>query len=109
MNRYFDNADEGSCYGLSYFKELMKETGEDKMELWLGVMEVGEDHFYCSHYGEVGLKSESDCGKECEGYTPCNGKSGRCRHSKNTYFPADKYILEMKDGRFKLKLEELSK
>lgn len=110
MKRYFDNADEGSCYGIEYFKELMKETDEDKMELWLGVIETDVDHFYCSHFSEIGLKSEGGCGKGCEGYAPRNGRNGRCKHSNNTYFPADKYILEMKDGKFTLKkLEELSK
>lgn len=103
MKRYFDNEDEGSCYGISYFRELMKESNEEIMELWLGERETGVDHFYCSHFGEVGLKEDSGCGKTCEGYSPLNGKNGRCKHSKNTYFPAEKYILTMKNGKFKLK------
>lgn len=104
--RYFDNEDEGSCYGLSYFKELLKETGENEMRLWEGVIELGVDHFWCAEYEEAGLKSESECGSGCEGYSPRNGKNGRCKHSKNCYFPCDEYILKLEGKKFTLKKVE---
>lgn len=87
MNRYFDNQDEGFCYSIDHFKDLMKEESVDKMELWLGVRETGQDHFFCSHFQEVGVKDEGTCGKSCEGYSPLNGKNGRCRHSKTHISP----------------------
>jgi len=34
----------------------------------------------------------TDCGKECELYSPCNGKSGRCRHLKNMYIGTGKMV-----------------
>jgi hypothetical protein len=102
MKRYFDNADEGYCYSIDHFKEILKESGDSEIILWLAEREVGEDHFFCSEYGEVGLKEDNQCGRLCDGYAPINGKNGRCRHSKNTYFPSEKYTLTMIDGRFKL-------
>lgn len=104
MKLYFDNADEGVCNPLSHYKEILEDG--DTMELWEGVREIGEDHFWCSEFQEIGIKSESECGSSCSGYSPTNGKSGRCRHSKNTYFPADKYILERHGKKFNFKKVE---
>ena len=99
---YFDNEDEGFCYGISYFKELMKEEDISEMELYEGVREIGQDHFFCNHFQEVGIKDEGQCGRICEGYSPRNGKNGRCKHSKNTYFPGQKYRLLKTGNQFKL-------
>ena len=93
MKRYFDNEDDGGCYPLNYFKELMAETNETEMFLWEGIIENGTDHFWCSNFQEIGLKSENTCGSGCTAYAPRNGKTGRCKHSKNTYFHGDKYLL----------------
>jgi len=39
---------------------------------------------YCPEIDEEFIIG-TDCRKECDFYNPCNGKSGRCRHLKNTY------------------------
>jgi len=98
---YFCDENDERCYRLQWFKDDL-EIG-DSIELTEAEMEIGTDHFYCNEYMEVGLKGEG-CGKECESYSPRNGKNGRCKHSKNCYTHSDKKftLTKIDDKRFKL-------
>lgn len=92
--KYFreDHEDE-SCYTLIYWKQLMDDENIESLPLYEAEIETNTDHFYCREYFEVGLKSESECGKLCDGYTPRNVKNGRCKHSANCYTATDKKIV----------------
>lgn len=85
--KYFINEDDERCYTLSSIRELVDEVTE--VVVIEAEPEYDTEHFFCSHFDEVGMKDES-CGTNCEGYSPRNGKSGRCRHSNNCYIPTDK-------------------
>jgi len=100
---YFRTDEEDSCYTLNHFKNEMNEEVIKQLELVKAEIEFGTDHFYCNEYGEVGLKGEG-CGRECDLYSPRNGKNGRCKHSKNCYTHSDeKFILtKINEKRFKL-------
>lgn len=91
---FFDN----DCfYPLKYFKEQAKKTGKNII-VEGGVIVYGDDFFYCPKIGEVGLTSESECGKVCEFYKPRNGKNGRCVHHKNCYEPNGSHYSIEPDG-----------
>ena len=95
MSKYYFNAEEvdaENCYGKQYWQEVADEEGKD-IELYEAAPDYGTDYFYCSEYGVVGDKTGSDCGKSCEGYSPRNGKNGRCKHSKSCYTATDKKII----------------
>lgn len=98
MSKYFfQTEDDDLCYPLSHFKDVLADTGESEMVLFEAVMEKDTEHFFCSFFGEVGIKGEGACGKECEKYSPRNGKNGRCKHSKNCYTTNGKtFILKSK-------------
>lgn len=84
-NRFFFRNSEDSCYKIENHLDYMRFYELDKLELWLAVREVKSPYFYCRHYGEVGDKTEGNCGKVCVGYAPRNGISGVCTHHGYTY------------------------
>lgn len=95
MKYYFSNNDEFQefCYTLPYFVEKMKELGVSRMVLFEAIPEYNSDAFFCTQFQEVGLKSDSDCGRLCEKYAPRNKTNGRCRFSSHTYIPGNECIL----------------
>lgn len=88
MKKYFKIEDDEHCFPLDYHIETA-EPEEKEIILYEAKMEVGEPYFWCSVHDLVGEVGEG-CGKECEHYKPRNGKSGRCRFSKNCYSPIKK-------------------
>lgn len=92
MKYYFENLDSENCYSLDYFKEKMAEEEITEMQVFPAKMVKGKEYFWCDEYFEVGITKES-CGKSCEGYTPRNGKNGRCKYHKNTCEPSDEPII----------------
>lgn len=91
MKYYFENIDSEGCYPIDYFREQLEERQLPEMKLHVAVMVRGEDFFWCDEFNEVGESGES-CGKQCDCYSPRNGKNGRCRHHKNCYEPSDEII-----------------
>lgn len=94
MSKYYFYAEEldaEMCHGIEYWQDVA-DFEERPIELYEAKPEYGTDYFYCSNYYFVGIKSDSDCGKLCEGYNPRNGKSGRCKHSNSCYTATDKKI-----------------
>ena len=94
MATFYFNADETDpemCYPLSYWQNYAKEH-ETPVHLVEAVIVTGSDFFFCKAYFEAGLKSESECGKDCEGYEPRNGRNGRCKHSAHCYEQGEKRI-----------------
>lgn len=90
---YFRNNNDVFCYTISAIKEQMKNEGISKLEVIEAKRDVGTNFFYCTEYNTIGEKIPAacldNCGKECNLYTPRNGKSGICKHSRNTYSKTD--------------------
>ena len=71
----------------------MKESELTEIEIFPAKIVIGESYAYCSEWGEIIDTEDKSCGKQCSEYSPRNGKSGRCRHSKNCYEPSDEPII----------------
>lgn len=84
---YFKEEDGEQCYPLKRIKSDMESDDIKELEVFEAGINYGSGDYYCVEFGEVGLSEEANCGKECKFYDPRNGKSGRCKHSKNTYSP----------------------
>jgi len=98
MKFYFaPDINDENCYTKKDIIEMMKEEGLTVTEIFPAKMVTGESYFWCSLFQDVGEVGES-CGRECTGYSPRNGKNGRCKHSKNCYEPADEPII-LKSGK----------
>jgi hypothetical protein len=92
---YLEKDSDGLCYRLDYWKDDV-DVREREIVLEEMKVEYGNGLFYCSEHefcGDVG----EDCGTSCKEYEPRNGKSGRCKHSKNTYEGTGKYFTLTRD------------
>lgn len=88
---YFQENDDGRCHPLSYFKWLLKYEDLDELTIYEAQRQDVVGFFWCKGYQTDMDKSESECGKGCEKYSPRNGKSGCCRHySLKFYEPSGK-------------------
>jgi len=88
---YFENIDSEHCYSK---EELLKMYGKSLMDVFKAVPKKINGIFYCQFYGEIGEKELGVCGRECNGYTPKNKKSGCCIHYRKTlYVPGDKTTI----------------
>lgn len=94
-NYYFTEEEDELCFKEEYFIDIMKSKGLTQMNLILAERQIGSEYFYCSKNQQCGEKGE--CGKQCEDYTPRNGKNGCCKHNRNIYEPIDDVILKI-DG-----------
>jgi hypothetical protein len=95
-SRFFFRKDDATCYKLDAHIDYMLFHGINDMDLFLAKRETNAPYFFCKHFGEVGDKSESLCGKFCKGYQARNGKSGACKHYGFTYEQTDKcYNLKL--------------
>jgi hypothetical protein len=89
---YFVRDFSENCFPLKYWKNKIKEDKLESLVLYKAELDTKSWHFYCTQFGSVGSVGEG-CGKECEKYSPRNGKSGRCRFSNNCYLETDKKIV----------------
>ena len=90
---YFYHKDFEYAEPLWQIKDKMRINSVSEHTVYLAEKSKDRDAFYCTHYGEVGLKSEGGCGKICEGYQPRNGKRGMCKHQRPTYEPSDETLI----------------
>mgnify|MGYP000968237924 FL=1 len=88
---YFLTADAELCYKGEY---LLEEAGVDELEVYSANPIKDDSLFYCKEFESCGEKGE--CGKDCEGYEPRNGKSGCCKHLGQLYEHGDKVIIKNK-------------
>ena len=79
---------------MSDIKEEMEECGIKELELMGAKRDIG-GYMWCHEYLEFVKRGEDVCGKIwCGKYNPCNGRSGRCRHLKNSFTETgQKYLL----------------
>jgi hypothetical protein len=100
MKKLFFNEDyDENFHTIDYFKEILTTHNLESIVLHKGKVEYGTDYFYCAEAMEVGMKDDPGCGRDCEWYEPCNGKSGRCRHNKNCYTETGEIFKLTKDGK----------
>lgn len=95
---YFRKGDD-NCYTIKSHLQYMIENHIEEMDIFLAKRETNVPYFLCKHFGEIGEKSESDCGKMCIAYKPRNGKSGAC------IFVG--YLYEQTDQCFSLKIDSV--
>ena len=88
---YFRETEQERCYTMDSIKNIMKFHGCKEQKVYKAKMSKNHDYFYCREFSEVGEVGEG-CGRECEKYSPRNGKNGRCRYSANLYEPVGEPI-----------------
>lgn len=79
MKLYFETEDSEFAYQIEHFDEVM----ERPFELFEAVPCKVEGFFFCKAVN--GCAEEGECGRLCDDYDPCNGKSGMCRHKGRLY------------------------
>jgi Mn-containing catalase len=93
---YFRNEDSERCHEKEYFIDEMKDVGIKEMMVFVVQKDKSKDYFWCKAIDDVCANDDTHCGKECEDYKPCNGKSGKCRLKGYCYIPTNKVILTIK-------------
>ena len=94
--------DEGlQCYPLSRHRDELDPGTERR--LYRARPMCGTGDYYCTEYGFHGNTKQppteyDTCGKGCDLYEPCNGRSGRCRHARAVYEPTSEVIVLRADG-----------
>jgi hypothetical protein len=88
--KYFSEINKEICYDIESQRDIMKSHGLSQLKLTEAQKVVGADYFYCTFIGEIGEKG--DCGKQCDHYSPRNGKNGICKHNGGIYEQTDKEI-----------------
>jgi len=91
---YFRNEDSEFCHQIDYFQSDMEENGLTEMEVFVAVPDKDKHHFWCSAVDEVCLTEDNLCGKQCEDYDPCNGKSGKCQFKTHCFTHGKKVIIK---------------
>lgn len=94
---------DGWVMTLEEAKESLKEEdiGEEEIELEEMKRDIG-GNMYCS--AKEYFIEKGDCGKWCSMYSPCNGKSGRCRELENGFIGTGKKFILNKSGILREKL-----
>ena len=82
-------------YTLDFFKDMLIDDNLEKLELEEMKRDIGGE-MWCGKEQE--FVSKGDCGRWCNYYSPCNGKSGRCKCLKNGFMETGKKFLLTKFG-----------
>ena len=94
MKYFTESLDTDGVQTLEFYKS---ELDDDLKEIELLEMErdIGGE-MWCDERFE--FVEKGDCGKWCDHYQPCNGKSGRCRNLKNGFTMTGKKFILTKSG-----------
>ena len=88
---YFERGSE-LCYTKAAILERLKEQGLRQVEVFEAEKESVPGFRWCRYKGD--MIETGSCDRSCEGYNPCNGRSGRCMHlGNNFYTPTDKKVI----------------
>jgi len=94
--RYFtESMDTDGVESLQFFKDELIDENIEKMELLEMKRDIGGEMWCDENDDFVGL---GDCGTQCPLYSPCNGKSGRCRNLKNGFVETGLRFILTKEG-----------
>jgi len=96
--KYFmeESLGDGCVYPLQEFTETLNDI-EDLKEIKL--LEMKRDYggeMWCKKFQE--FPEFAFCGLGCQGYNPCNGKSGKCRHLVNGFVETGRKFILTKFG-----------
>lgn len=91
---FFRRFDDELCFPKEYFIMDMEREGINELELYEANRCRDDTYFFCRAVDAVGERGE--CGKSCEDYSPCNGKSGICKHMGKLYEVGEKTIIKRK-------------
>ena len=89
---YFRDNDE-CCYAKEYHLSDAKDEGLKEVELFEAIPEKVSGMFWCRAVSES--TEEGYCGKQCDEYSPKNGKSGMCRFKGYFYQKGKKVIFKV--------------
>ena len=98
---FFRNIEDNICYELEDILSELKQEDYDKTEIYEAVRDKDCGAKWCNAIGQLIVKGESECGKNCSYYTPKNGKNGCCEKLRLCYVSGQKYILH-KNGKLQL-------
>ena len=94
--RYFTNEEYSEMvYTLDFFKDMIVDEDLEEIELEEMKRDYGGEMWCKENQDFVG---EGDCGKWCDYYKPCNGRSGKCRHLVNGFVGTGRYFILNKSG-----------
>ena len=95
MKYFMASWDEDGVGSLDDYKDMIMNGEEEEIELFEMKRDIGGE-MWCEEDGVfIGL---GDCGNNCSTYSPCNGKSGRCRNLKNGFVITGKKFILNKSG-----------
>jgi hypothetical protein len=80
---YFKDEDSEHCYPEDHFQDVMRFSRLTKIKVFEAVKSKDKNFIYCKEAQTCGEASE--CGKDCEDYTPKNGKNGCCKNRGTMY------------------------
>jgi len=106
---YFaEGREEENCFTMDFWKDYMRDEEIREMTLLRTETEKVDGYFWCKKDQEMYEKEIGACGLDwCRNYNPRNGRSGICKHSRNTFYtPTDKKIVLKRNGD-KFKIEKL--
>ena len=97
--KYFLEVGTEFVFPLSTFKGMLEDRDENKeIILEEHIRDVSGEFLWCDEYGDF-MDTKESCGKVCEDYSPCNGKSGRCRFLKQGFVGTGRYFTLTKRGK----------
>ena len=94
--KYYIAEDGEYVLTLNYLKEELIEDDLEEMVLLEMERDIG-GKMWCRSK-EDSVEKGVDCGRFCKHYSPCNGKSGRCRDLENAFRITGKKFMLTKDG-----------
>ena len=94
MKYFTESTDTDGVEALEFYKS---ELDEDLKEIELLEMkrDIGGE-MWCDEVWD--FVEKGDCGRWCDYYKPCNGKSGRCRNLKNGFIETGRKFILTKSG-----------
>ena len=93
MKYYFDSLREESCYPLKHHLEEARKDGDETITLFEAIPHRDAIYAWCKEHEAPIDRMDSECGKSCPAYNPCNGKSGMCRHQQNVFYEHGREVV----------------
>ena len=93
---YFRNEDSENCHPVDYFQSDMRDEGITEMIVYEAIPDKSKEYFWCGAVDEAYIQGEGSCGRDCDTYSPCNGKSGKCKFKSYCYMPTEKVVIKLK-------------
>ena len=93
---YFRKEDSTWCHTTDYFRSDIMDEGVTEMQVYEAIPDKSKEYFWCGAVDEAYIQGEGSCGRDCDSYTPCNGKSGKCKFKTYCYIHGDLVTIKMK-------------